>query len=306
MLVDGQWQVENLRRDEQGNYVRPMTQFRHQLGSDEFPLEKNRYHLFISYACPWAHRTLIFRYLKDLQDYISFSAVKPYMGDDGWQFSSDDGECYGLTYLRQLYLKADAKYTGQVTVPVLWDRKKQTIVNNESAELIRMFNRVGHKESLDYYPANHQAAIDEVNDYIYNNINNGVYKVGFAGTQHAYEYAFDKLFNALDTIEQRLQQQRYLVGSQLTEADWRLFTTLIRFDAVYVLHFKCNLRRISDYPALSNYLRELYQIPGIAETVSLQQIKEHYYTSHRHINPLGIIPKGPLLDFTKPHNRGAL
>jgi putative glutathione S-transferase len=269
-----------------------------------------RYHLYVSLACPWAHRTLIFRALKGLDNAISVSIVDPLMLEDGWAFSDFPG-CVPDTvnharYLREVYAKADSRYSGRVTVPVLWDRETGTIVNNESSEIVRMLNSEFEDIARlheDYYPQPLRAEIDAVNQLVYKNINNGVYRCGFATTQEAYDGAFDALFSALDELEARLDRSRYLVGDRITEADWRLFPTLVRFDAVYYGHFKCNLRRIGDYPNLSNYLRDLYQVPGIAETVDMSHIKRHYYASHRHINPTGIVPKGPQIDFSAPHDR---
>jgi len=278
-------------------------------GEGGFKAEAGRYHLYVSPACPWAHRTIIFRRLKQLQSIISISYVEAEMLDDGWCFSSEGqykDHIFGLQYLYQLYQKADKSFTGQITVPVLWDKKRNTIVNNESSEIIRMFNTAFNKLTdvkTDFYPPGLQTDIDAVNKPIYNNINNGVYRCGFASTQRAYEKAFDRLFSELNNVEAILAKQRYLTGEQLTEADWRLFTTLIRFDAVYVGHFKCNLKRIVDYPNLSGFMRELYQMPGIAETVDIDYIKRHYYVSHTSVNPTQIVPKGPYLDFDAPHNR---
>jgi putative glutathione S-transferase len=279
-------------------------------GSSGFPAQPGRYRLYVSYACPWAHRALIFRKLKGLESVIPVSVVEPVMSDEGWAFSAelpDDGN--GFRHLHQLYTAARPGYSGRVTVPVLWDSERRTIVNNESAEIIRMLN--SEFDALtpvrsDYYPAALRKEIDAVNDYVYDRVNNGVYRCGFAGSQAAYEQAFDRLFGALDELDARLGRQRYLAGDRLTEADWRLFTTLVRFDAVYHGHFKCNLRRIEDYPNLSNVLRELYQVAGIAETVDMDHIKRHYYMSHEHINPSRIVPRGPALDFTRPHDRARL
>ncbi len=259
-------------------------------------------------ACPWAHRTLIFRKLKKLEDMISVSVVDPLMLEEGWTFAEPD-PINGAKRLYEVYLAADPTYTGRVTVPVLWDKKRKTIVSNESTEIIRMFNSafdgVGAAKG-DFYPEALRQEIDAINAEIYDKVNNGVYKAGFATTQQIYEQAFDTLFSTLDALEEKLSHQRYLVGNSLTEADWRLFITLVRFDAVYVGHFKCNLRRIADYPHLSNYLRELYQVPGVAETVNMDHIKTHYYGSHKTINPTGVIPKGPELDFMRPHDRARL
>ena len=275
-------------------------------GGEGFKAEPGRYHLYVSLACPWAHRTLIFRELKGLQDMIGVTVVEPLMLANGWELRDDQ---YGLEYLYQLYLKADSGYEGRVTVPVLWDKQEQTIVSNESAEIIRMFNTAFNGltgNDADYYPARLQGQIDAINERVYDSINNGVYRAGFATTQEAYEAAFYKLFDALDWVEQLLTRQRYLVGDTLTEADWRLFTTLIRFDAVYYGHFKTNRQRIADYPAMSNYLRELYQQPGVAQTVNFAHIKQHYYGSHVTINPTQVVPLGPQQDFTLPHNRERL
>lgn len=272
-------------------------------GQAGFKAEKNRYHLYVSLACPWAHRTLIFRQLKNLQDYIDVTVVDPLMLEKGWTLNDP---LYHLNFLYELYLKADKDYEGRVTVPVLWDKHTHTIVSNESADIIRMFNSAFNgltKNADDYYPQDLREKIDAMNEKIYQHINNGVYKAGFASTQKAYEKAVKQLFSSLDELEEVLTKQRYLLGQRLTEADWRLFTTLIRFDAVYYVHFKCNTKRIADYPALSNYVRELYQMPGIAATVNFEHIKQHYYLSHKHINPLGIIPLGPQQNFLEAHNR---
>ena len=275
-------------------------------GQGGFRAEPGRYHLYVSLACPWAHRTLIFRQLKSLQEMVGVTVVEPLMLDHGWVLQGDQ---YGLDYLYQLYLKADPGYAGRVTVPVLWDKQRQTIVNNESAEIIRMFNTAFNGltgNSADYYPAALRSQIDTINERVYDAINNGVYRAGFATTQAAYEEAYYKLFDALDWVEQTLGGQRYLAGPGLTEADWRLFTTLIRFDAVYHGHFKTNRQRIADYPAISNYLRELYQYPGVAQTVNFAHIKQHYYGSHATINPSRVVPLGPHQDFTLPHDRDRL
>lgn len=292
-----------------GAFVRRESQFRDRVtadGSSGYRAEAGRYHLYVSAACPWAHRTVIFRTLKRLEGVISMTVVDPVMGDDGWAFGQDPDPLNGARYLRDIYVKARPDYTGRVTVPVLWDRRTATIVNNESAEIIRMLNGefgAFTDERTDYYPAALRAQIDAVNALVYERVNNGVYRCGFATTQGAYEEAFDRLFGALEELEGRLGRSRYLVGSRITEADWRLFTTLVRFDAVYHGHFKCNLRRIADYPNLQGYLRELYQWPGVAATVDIDAIKRHYYASHRRINPTGIVPKGPALDFASPHGR---
>jgi len=317
LLVDGVWHDQWYdTQSTGGRFERPETVFRRTLDpAGDFPPQANRYHLYVSLACPWAHRILIVRALKNLEPVIDVSVVHPYMGDGGWHFAGDypgatADALYGSQFLHQLYQKADPQYTGRVTVPVLWDRERETIVNNESADLLRMLNQAfndlpGVNRELDLHPAEHADTIDALNARIYDTVNNGVYKSGFATSQEAYETEVHALFESLDWLEERLSTHRYLVGDVITEADWRLFTTLIRFDAVYVGHFKCNLRRIADYPNLSGYLRELYQQPKIAETVSIDHIKRHYYTSHPMINPTGVIPAGPVLDFDAPHNRGA-
>ncbi len=297
-----------------GEFIRSGAQFRDWVradGAGGFRAEPDRYHLYISLACPWAHRTLILRRLKRLDEAIGLSIVDPVIDEGGWRFTTGPGcipdTVNGRFYLREIYTLAKPDYSGRVTVPVLWDKTKRTIVSNESADIIRMLNSEFNALTSvrdDYCPAARRAEIDEINAFVYERVNNGVYRCGFAGRQAAYERAFDALFAALEELERRLGAQRYLVGDLLTEADWRLFTTLVRFDAVYYSHFKCNLRRIADYPNLSNYLRDLYQVPGIAETVDLDHITRHYYASHLHINPTGIVPKGPLLDFAAPHDRG--
>jgi glutathionyl-hydroquinone reductase len=316
LLQNGQWVDQWYDTDSSGGeFRRQDSRFRSWVtadgaagpsGSEGFKAEPGRYHLYVSLACPWAHRTLIFRQLKDLQDVIGVTVVEPLMLANGWELKDDQ---YGLEYLYQLYLKADSGYEGRVTVPVLWDKREQTIVSNESAEIIRMFNTAFNGltgNEKDYYPAALRGEIDAINERVYDSINNGVYRSGFATTQKAYEEAYHKLFDALDWVEQVLTRQRYLAGDALTEADWRLFTTLIRFDAVYHGHFKTNRQRIADYPAMSNYLRELYQQPGVAETVNFTHIKHHYYGSHRTINPTQVVPLGPRQDFTLPHDRSRL
>jgi putative glutathione S-transferase len=308
-LENGVWREGRETRTMNGEFVRRDSQFRDRVtadGSSGFPAEAGRYHLYVSSACPWAHRTIIFRRLKRLEHVISMTVVDPIMADRGWTLAPGADTVNGFHHLYQVYAKARSDYTGRVTVPVLWDRKQHTIVNNESSEIIRMLNSEFETSAGahdDYYPQRLRAEIDAVNKTVYENINNGVYRCGFATTQEAYERAFDALFAALDGMEARLDGSRYLAGDRVTEADWRLFTTLVRFDAVYYGHFKCNRRRIEDYPNLSNYLRDLYQVPGIAETVDIDHFKLHYYASHRHINPTGIVPKGPALDFSRPHDR---
>lgn len=316
LLIDGKWHDKWYDTEKHGGrFERSEAQFRNWLSAEadaEFPAESGRYHLYVSYACPWAHRTLIFRKLKGLEEHVSVSAVQPLMLENGWEFSQDQQHAlhdplYGLDFLYQLYLKADPSYSGRVTVPVLWDKQKQTIVSNESADIIRMFNSAFNDitgNELDFYPADLQDAIETINAEVYDNVNNGVYKCGFATQQDAYEEAFDALFATLDKLEGRLQKQRFLTGDRVTEADWRLFTTLVRFDAVYHGHFKTNQRRIVDYPALWDYVRALYQVSGVEETVVMDHIKTHYYGSHTMINPTQIVPRGPALDFNAPHQRG--
>ena len=304
---------------EKGKFVRTESSFRNWVtkdgragpsGDGGFAAEPGRYHLYVSYACPWAHRALIFRALKGLEDIISVSVVHPLMPAESWVF----GEYPGATedhvnhahYLYENYLKADPDFDGLVTAPLLWDKKLETIVNNESSEIIRMFNSAFDEHTtseLDLYPEPLREAIDKINETIYHNINNGVYRAGFATTQSAYDEAFDQLFSTMDELEVLLSRQRYLVGNQVTEADWRLFTTLVRFDAVYYNHFKTNKKRLVDYPNLWAYTRELFQVPGIAETVNMDHIKYHYFASHKSINPTGIVPKGPDIDFMLPHGR---
>src|SRR5271156_1815693 len=318
LLVNGAWQ-EDISRTTEGRFIRPSSAFRNFVTADGsagpsgeggFPAEAGRYHLYISLACPWAHRTLIFRTLKKLDDVISISLARPLYGKTGWQFGTADGgtldTANGRATLAEIYLLADPHYTGRVSVPVLWDKKRRAIVNNESSEIIRMLNSAFEAFTnvhADYYPAELRGEIDRINDIVYPTVNNGVYRAGFATSQEAYEEAARGIFETFDMLEDRLSRQRYLVGRQITEADWRLFTTLVRFDSVYYSHFKCNLRRIADYPNLWNYLRELYQVPGIAETVSIDHIKRHYYGSQLKVNPTGIVPIGPVIDFTAPHDR---
>lgn len=308
LLVDGQWQdvwYETAKTG--GEFRRDPTQFRAAISAEpdaQFPAEKGRYHLYVSLACPWAHRTLIFRKLKKLDDYISCSIVHPHMLEKGWEFKkgmdATGDTLYGLNYLYELYLKADSQYTGRVTVPVLWDKKEKTIVNNESAEIIRQFNQSFNHltgDTQDFYPQALRTEIDALNVRIYNGINNGVYKCGFATIQEAYDKAYIELFTLLDELDEHLSRHQYLVGEQLTEADWRFFTTLIRFDAVYYSHFKTNQQRISDYPFIQPYLERLYAHPGVRDTVNFLQIKQHYYFSHKTINPTQIVPIGPKLVF---------
>lgn len=316
LLVNGQWRNQWYATEETGGrFVRPDSAFHGRVtadGGSGYPAVPGRYHLYVSLACPWAHRTLIFRKLKKLEDVISLSVVDPYMGEQGWRFS-DAPDCIpdtvnGFDYLHQVYTAVQADYSGRVTVPVLFDKQTRTIVNNESAEIIEMLNGAFDAcgdATVNFFPAELRAEMDAINAQVYEHVNNGVYKAGFATRQAAYEEAFDDLFVTLDKLEERLARQRYLLGARLTAADWRLFTTLLRFDAVYYSHFKCNLRRIADYPNLWAYLRDLYQVPGVADTVNMAHIKTHYYRSHPTINPSGIVPKGPLLDFNAPHGREA-
>ncbi|HVJ34009.1 MAG TPA: glutathione S-transferase family protein [Terriglobia bacterium] len=322
-LVDGQWHdVWYETAASGGRFLRKESSFRNWVtadgapgpsGTGGFKAEAGRYHLYVSLACPWAHRTLIMRALKGLEEMISVSVVNWLMLEEGWTFKDGPGvvpdSINHAHVLHEVYTKADPHYTGRVTVPVLWDKQHGTIVNNESAEIIRMlttaFDHLGAKPG-DYYPAAAREEIDAINARVYDTLNNGVYKAGFATSQAAYEEAVVPLFETLDWLEGRLAQRRFLVGNRMSEADIRLFTTLVRFDAVYVGHFRCNLRRIEDYPNLSAYLRDLYQWPGIAATVNMDHIKRHYYQSHRTINPVGIVPLGPILDFTRPHGRQRL
>ncbi|WP_170344816.1 glutathione S-transferase family protein [Ruegeria atlantica] len=321
LLVEGKWHDNWYdTKSTGGAFKRGAAQFRNWLTADGdagpsgkggFKAEPGRYHLYVSYACPWAHRTLIFRELKGLSDLISVSVVHPDMLDQGWTFETDGhgatgDDLYGLSFAHQIYTKADPAYSGRVTVPILWDKRQETIVSNESSEIIRMFNSAfdgitGNTD--DYWPEAMRDEIEEVNARIYSDVNNGVYKSGFATSQAAYDAAVGPLFDTLDWLEDRLTRNRYLMGGRITEADWRLFTTLIRFDPVYHLHFKCNKRRLIDYPNLWSYTRELYQWPGVAPTVNMTHIVRHYHYSHDSINPYRIIPVNPVLDYAKPHRR---
>lgn len=311
-LVEGVWHdVWYDTKNSGGRFVREDAGFRGWVENKpdaKFTPESGRYHLYVSLACPWAHRTLIFRQLKQLQQHIDVTIVCPDMLSEGWTFGIPE-PLFGHTRMHQVYTQAKSDYTGRVTVPVLWDKKTHTIVSNESSEIIRMFNSAfndltGNHD--DYYPQHLQPLVDEWNDFIYPNINNGVYRCGFATTQEAYEEAYESLFAALDKVDSHLATHRYLAGNVITEADWRLFTTLIRFDAVYVGHFKCNKKRIADYPNLNGYLKELYQVPGVKETTDFYHIKRHYYFSHTTINPTQIVPVGPELDLESSHGREAL
>ena len=320
LLIEGRWHDEWYDTGKtDGEFIRTNSQFRNWITSDGsagpsgeggFSAESGRYHLYVSLACPWAHRTLIFRSSKSLEEIIPVSIVHPYMLDKGWVFDDWKGETgdalYGYDCLHQLYTKATPDYSGRVTVPVLWDRERETIVSNESSEIIRMFNSAFDDLTpvkTDYYPEELRDEIDSINAKIYETLNNGVYRCGFATTQKAYEAAFTELFACLDELESRLSKRRFLFGNQITEADWRLFTTLIRFDAVYYSHFKTNFRRIRDYPELYGYTRDLFQQSGIKQTVNLEHIKQHYYYSHETINPFRIVPEGPELNFDEPHQR---
>lgn len=321
-LVDGKWHdIWYDTKSTGGKFVRSNASFRNWVTSDGaagptgdagFKAESGRYHLYVSHACPWAHRTLIFRTLKGLDDHISVSVVHPEMLSDGWTFEKDahgatGDTLFGLKFARDIYLQADPDITTRVTVPILWDKHNDTIVSNESSEIIRMFNSAFDAitgNTLDFWPAELRAEIEDINERIYNTINNGVYKSGFATSQQAYDAAVGPLFDSLDWVEGILANQRYLLGNRLTEADWRLFTTLVRFDMVYHLHFKCNRKRIVDYPNIWAYTRELYQVAGVAETVNMEHIVRHYHYSHDTINPNRIIPTNPILDFMAPHGRG--
>jgi len=322
LLVDGKWQDKWYdTKSSGGKFERAAAKFRNWVTADGsagpsgdggFKAESGRYHLYVSYACPWAHRALIFRQLKGLEDHIGVSVVHPDMLGEGWTFDDDfpgatGDTLFGLPYARDIYTRADPNFTGRVTVPILWDKERETIVSNESAEIIRMFNSAFDEltgNSDDYHPAPLHDRIEEVNARVYDTLNNGVYKAGFATTQEAYDAAVHPLFDTLDWIEDILSENRYLAGDKMTEADWRLFTTLVRFDKVYHLHFKCNRKRIIDYPNLWAYTRELYQVPGVAETVNFDHIVRHYHYSHDTINPNRIIPINPVLDFDAPHGRG--
>ena len=321
LLVDGVWHDKWYdTRSNDGKFKREDAQLRNWVttdgsagpsGAEGFKAESGRYHLYVSLACPWAHRTLIFRKLKGLEEHISVSVVSPDMLGQGWTFDKSTGSTgdalFNSDFMHQIYTRNKSDYSGRVTVPVLWDKQRNCIVSNESSEIIRMFNSAFNDitgNTLDFYPQALQGEIDAVNDFVYDNINNGVYKTGFATSQDAYHEAYVKLFDALDKLEQDLAVNRYLTGDSITEADWRLFTTLIRFDAVYVGHFKCNKKQIQQYSNLSGYLRELFQVAGVAETVDFYHIKRHYYFSHTMINPTQVVPEGPDIDYNQPHGRG--
>ena len=315
-LVDGVWTNEWYMSDERGHFVRDETRFHNAVmadGSNGFAAERNRYHLYVSLACPWAHRTLLGRRLKRLESVISISVVHPHMGESGWEFAEYPGAgrdaVNGARYLHEVYTKAKRDYSGRVTVPVLWDKQQGTIVCNDSRMILRMLTREFEEfadRSKDLCPPDLEEAIDREIDALYQPVNNGVYRAGFATRQSAYEEAVRELFAALDGYEERLRRQRYLLGARFTEADICFFTTLLRFDAVYHYHFKCNVRRILDYPALFAYLRDIYQMPGVAELCNFDHIKHHYFTSHPKVNPNGIVPLGPLIDLMAPHQRGRL
>ncbi len=321
LLVDGVWHDQGYdTKSTGGAFKRVESSFRNWVTADGAPgpsggggfaAETGRYHLYVAWACPWAHRALIFRKLKGLEDHIGMSAVGPIMRENGWEFADLEAcgpdTLNGKSRLYEIYTLADARFTGRVTVPVLWDKKNKTICSNESSEIIRMFNSAFNgltNNTDDYYPTELRARIEEINDRVFNTLNNGVYKCGFATTQSAYDNAIGPLFETLDWLEAILAENRYLCGDRITEADWRLFPTLLRFDPVYVGHFKCNVRCLREYPNLWGYTRELYQWPGIADTINLAQTKEHYYASHLNVNPTAIVPAGPDIDFTSPHNRG--
>lgn len=324
LLVDGVWREGWYDTSKTGGrFERSKSQFRSWItpdggpgpsGEGGFKAEPGRYHLYVAMACPWAHRALIFRTLKGLEELLPITSVAPHMGKKGWSFApaeegGDRDPLFGAERLYEIYAQADPGYTGRVTVPVLWDKQRNTIVNNESAEIIRMLNSAfdgSGAKSGDYYPEAHRAEIDAINERVYETVNNGVYRAGFATSQEAYEEALHPLFDSLDWLDARLASKRFLTGNRITEADWRLFTTLVRFDPVYCFHFKCNIRRIADYPNLSGYLRDLYAVPGIAETVDMAAIKRHYYGSHPTVNPSGIVPVGPTLDYAAPHERARL
>ncbi len=320
LLVHGKW-VDRWynTKEHEGHFVRKAAQFRNWVTADGSPgpsgrggfkAKSGRYHLYVSLACPWANRTLIFRHIKGLEDMVSLSVVHWYMGHQGWTFEPGDGvipdPIHNSHFMHQVYTGADPDYSGRVTVPVLWDKRSETIVSNESSEIIRMFNSAFDEAGAlpgDYYPGEWRKEIDEINARVYSNVNNGVYKAGFATNQAAYEEAVAPLFETLDWLEARLSRRRYLMGDRLSEADWRLFTTLIRFDPVYVGHFKCNIRRLVDYPNLWAYTRDLYQHEGVADTINMHHIKHHYYGSHETINPTGVVPLGPALNLNESHGR---
>jgi len=313
-MVDGEWTTQTATTDEEGRFQRWSTSFRDWIradGSGEFPVEADRYHLYVSYACPWAHRTLVTRALKGLEDVISLSVVDPFMGEEGWAFSADQGaipdSVNGTDYLREVYKIADESYTGRVTVPVLWDKRRDTVVNNESAEIMRMFDvafdELASHPEVDLYPDGLRKEVDETIEAIYEPVNNGVYRCGFAETQKAYDEAVEELFEALDHWNEVLGSQRYLCGDRMTEADICMFTTLYRFDAVYHTHFKCNTQRLVEYDHLWEYAREIYQLPGVSEICDMRHIRQHYYQSHESLNPKRIVPTEPRMDWDGEHGR---
>tara|TARA_R110000824_G_scaffold315042_1_gene502090 strand:- start:106846 stop:107811 length:966 start_codon:yes stop_codon:yes gene_type:complete len=315
LLVKGEWHTDWYDTESSGGeFVRTDAQYRNAIGDPEYPAEAGRYHLFVSLACPWAHRTLIFRKLKKLEDIIGVTVVDAEMLEHGWVLSDKESLKHGyqvcpipgIQYMYEVYTTQQKDYSGRVTVPVLWDKKTNTIVCNESSEIIRMLNSSFNEltdVATDYYPEAMRSSIDEINELVYHKINNGVYKCGFATKQDVYEKHYENLFEAMDKVEEILGRQAYIAGPQITEADWRLFTTLIRFDCVYFGHFKTNKKRIEDYPNMSNYVRELYQVPGVKESVSFRHIKVHYYYSHDMINPTQVVPAGPEIDYERPHDR---
>ena len=318
-LVDGAWTEDENTSSKSGKFMRPESVFRNWVtadgsagpsGRDGFKAEPGRYHLYVSHNCPWAYRAMLFRRLKGLEDHISIAISASSRKDEGWTYVPEEGclpdEVNGVTYLHEAYTKADPQYTGRVTVPTLWDKERRTIVNNESSEIIRMFNNAFDEVGAtgpDFYPEELRDEINAVNEDVYAYINNGVYRCGFATTQEAYEEAFDNLFNTLDAMEERLSKHRYLAGDKLTEADWRLFSTLLRFDIVYYGLFKCSKKHIYEYPNLWNFTLELYQYPGVAEITDLDHIKQGYYANMQRLDVKGFVPKGPDLDFTQPHDR---
>jgi putative glutathione S-transferase len=322
MLISGKWVEDEATQSKQGKFVRPDSIFRNWVtsdgsagpsGIDGFKAQPNRYHLYVSHNCPWAYRTMVLRKLKGLEEFISVAISASSVKDEGWTYIKEPGcvpdAVNNITYLHEVYTKAEPQYTGRVTVPTLWDKERETIVSNESSEIIRMFNSAFNEigaAGQNYYPDELRNEIDNINKVIYENVNNGVYRCGFASTQEAYEEAFDKLFNTLDKLETRLNLQRYLVGGTLTEADWRLFSTLLRFDIVYYGLFKCNKRHIYEYPNLWNFTLELYQCPGVAEVTDLDHIKRGYYANMQRLDVKGFVPKGPNLEFTDQHDRDRL
>lgn len=312
MLVDGKWTDDDQVVAKDGQFVRPESPYRDWItadGSSRFKAEPNRYHLYVTHNCPWAYRTTVFRKIKSLEDMIGISIAGSSAKDEGWTFTKEErtteDHLFDATYMHEIYTQADSDFTGRVTVPTLWDKKEKTIVSNESSEIIRMLNSEFDGltgDNKDFYPAELRAEIDEINDFVYPNVNNGVYRCGFARSQEAYEEAYDKLFAALDELDDRLGKQRYLVGDRLTEADWRLFSTLLRFDIVYYGHFKCSRQHVYEYPNLWNFTKELFQYPGVAEVTDIEHIKRGYYISPER-NPSGTVPKGPNLDYSAPHDR---